>query len=206
MTAIKRVFDITLAIFGAALFAVPAAILAILLFVCQGRPIFYLAERMKTPDQSFWLWKFRTMHVAVTDGGVSGGDKTCRVTRIGIALRRSRLDELPQIWNILRGDMTFVGPRPPLRTYVERRPDLYGSVLKNRPGITGLATLVLHQREERLLAACTTALETDAIYLRRCVPLKARVDMIYQRKQTFMLDLALLVRTVLRIVKKGHAG
>lgn len=206
MTATKRVFDITLAIFGAALFAVPAAILAILLFVCQGRPIFYLAERMKTPDQSFWLWKFRTMHVAVTDGGVSGGDKTCRVTRIGKALRRSRLDELPQIWNILRGDMTFVGPRPPLRTYVERRPDLYGSVLKNRPGITGLATLVLHQREERLLAACTTALETDATYLRRCVPLKARVDMIYQRKQTFMLDLALLVRTVLRIVKKGHAG
>ncbi len=206
MTPTKRVFDITLAIFGAVLFAVPAAILAILLLVCQGRPIFYLAERMKTPDQSFWLWKFRTMHVAIADGGVSGGDKTGRVTRIGKALRQSRFDELPQIWNILRGDMSFVGPRPPLRSYVERRPDLYGSVLKNRPGITGLATLVLHQREERLLAACTTALETETIYMRRCVPIKARVDMIYQRKQNFMLDLALLVRTVLRIVKKTRAG
>lgn len=206
MTPTKRVFDITLAIFGAVLFAVPAAILAILLLVCQGRPIFYLAERMKTPDQSFWLWKFRTMHVAIADGGVSGGDKTGRVTRIGKALRQSRFDELPQIWNILRGDMSFVGPRPPLRSYVERRPDLYGSVLKNRPGLTGLATLVLHQREERLLAACTTALETETIYMRRCVPIKARVDMIYQRKQNFMLDLALLVRTVLRIVKKTRAG
>ena len=203
MTPTKRVFDITLAVFGAVLFAVPAAILAILLLLCQGRPVFYFAERMKTPDQSFWLWKFRTMHVALADGGVSGGDKIGRVTRIGKALRRSRLDELPQIWNIFRGDMSFVGPRPPLRTYVERRPDLYGSVLKSRPGITGLATLVLHQREEKLLAACTTALETDAIYLRRCVPIKARVDMIYQRKQTFSLDVALLVRTVLRIIKKG---
>lgn len=206
MTPTKRVFDITLAIFGAVLFAVPAAILAIFLLVGQGRPIFYLAERMKTPDQSFWLWKFRTMHVAIADGGVSGGDKTGRVTRIGKALRQSRLDELPQIWNILRGDMSFVGPRPPLRSYVERRPDLYGSVLKNRPGLTGLATLVLHQREERLLAACTTALETETIYMRRCVPIKARVDMIYQRKQNFMFDLALLVRTVFRIVTKTRAG
>lgn len=206
MTPTKRVFDITLAIFGAVLFAVPAAILAILLLVCQGRPVFYLAERMKTPDQSFRLWKFRTMHVAIADGGVSGGDKAGRVTRIGKALRQSRLDELPQIWNILRGDMSFVGPRPPLRSYVERRPDLYGSVLKNRPGITGLATLVLHQREERLLAACTTALETETIYMRRCVPIKARVDMIYQRKQNFMFDLALLMLTVLRIVTKTRAG
>ena len=206
MTPTKRVFDVTLAICGAVLFAVPAALLVILLLVFQGRPIFHLAERMKTPDQAFWLWKFRTMHVAVADAGVSGGDKTLRITRIGKALRRSRLDELPQLWNILQGDMTFVGPRPPLRAYVERRPDLYRRVLKNRPGITGLATLVLHQREERLLAACKTALETDAVYLRRCVPIKARLDLIYQRKQTFLLDLAVLSDTVLRIVKKGSAG
>lgn len=206
MTPTKRIFDVTLAACGAMLFAVPAVFLVILLLACQGRPIFYRAERMKTPDQFFWLWKFRTMHVAISDGGVSGGDKAFRVTRIGKALRRSRLDELPQIWNILRGDMTFVGPRPPLRTYVERRPDLYRSVLKSRPGITGLATLVLHQREERMLAACKTAVETDAIYMRRCIPVKARLDMIYQRKQSFLLDLALLARTLRRIGKKGSAG
>ncbi len=206
MTPTKRAFDVTLAICGAVLFALPAGFLVVILLVCQGRPVFYVAERMTTPDRSFWLWKFRTMHVAIADSGVSGGDKADRVTRIGKALRRWRLDELPQIWNILRGDMTFVGPRPPLRTYVERRPDLYNRVLKNRPGLTGLATLMLHQREARLLTACKTALETDAVYMRRCLPIKARLDLIYQRKQTLLLDLVLLAWTILRMFKKGVAG
>jgi len=206
MTASKRAFDVTLAILGAVLLALPAVLLVIILLVCQGRPIFYVSERMNAPDRSFWLWKFRTMHSAIADSGVSGGDKTLRVTRIGKILRQSRLDEVPQIWNILRGDMTFVGPRPPLRTYVERRPDLYNQVLKNRPGITGLATLVLHQREARLLATCRTALETDAVYLCRCVPIKAKLDLIYQRNQSFRLDIVLLTRTVLKILKKGVAG
>ena len=123
MTPSKRAFDLILSIFCVLIFAVPVSLLAAFLLFRQGRPVFYFAERMKTPDQSFWLWKFRTMQVATADGGVSGGDKTTRVTRIGKTLRRLRLDELPQIWNILRGDMTFVGPRPPLRSYVERRPD-----------------------------------------------------------------------------------
>jgi lipopolysaccharide/colanic/teichoic acid biosynthesis glycosyltransferase len=88
---------------------------------------------MRGPSKPFTLIKFRTMQDAIQNTGVTGGDKTARVTRTGHWLRRWRLDEVPQLINILRGDMSFVGPRPPLRRYVEQFPDLYAHVLKSRP-------------------------------------------------------------------------
>ena len=115
---------------------------------------------MRSVDQGFRLLKFRTMHVAADSGGVSGGDKQTRITPMGRFLRRTRLDELPQLWNILRGDISFVGPRPPLRRYVDSHPDLYARVLACRPGVTGLATVIFHRTEERLLAPCKTPQET----------------------------------------------
>lgn len=196
MTKTKRVMDIGLALLGIAVFALPAALIMLLLLACQGRPIFYGAERMMTADRPFQIWKFRTMLVCVNDSGVSGGDKSYRVTPVGQRLRRYRLDELPQLWNILRGDMSFVGPRPPLRVYVRQFPDLYAKVLQNRPGLTGLATLSFHRREAKLLSACTDARAVDAIYARRCVPRKAKLDLIYQERRTIWLDLRLLLQTV----------
>ena len=88
-----------------------------------------------------------------------------------------------------------MGPRPPLRTYVEAYPDLYGAVLRSRPGITGLASLVFHAHEERLLAQCRDAAETDAVYRRRCIPRKARLDLIYQARRTLCYDLVLIAQT-----------
>ncbi|WP_045393496.1 sugar transferase [Falsirhodobacter sp. alg1] len=201
MTPAKRLFDILFALFLAILLAVPFAILLVVLLIVEGRPVFYVAERMKGVDQPFALWKLRTMRPAGPDeSGVSGGDKADRVGRIGRVLRKLRLDEVPQLWNVLRGDMSFVGPRPPLRQYVERCPDLYAQVLRNRPGITGLASLHIHKYEERVLAACTTPAETDAAYMRRSVPKKARMDLIYQRHQSLCFDLCLLRDTLARVV------
>ena len=151
------------------------------------------------PDQSFRLVKFRTMRPDPTTGGVTGGDKSARISRVQRFLRRSRLDELPQLWNVLRGDMSFVGPRPPLRVYVEAFPDLYAEVLRSRPGVTGLASLTFHAHEEAILARAASAAETDALYRRRCVPRKARLDLIYQRKASLCFDLALLWRTLRRV-------
>ena len=133
-----------------------------------------------------------------TDGGVSGGDKAHRITRTGTVMRRYRLDEIPQLWNILKGDIGFVGPRPPLRRYVERFPELYDEVLKDRPGVTGLATLIFHRTEERLLADCSTPEETEAVYERRCIPVKARLDLIYAKNRNLCLDLRMMVATVFR--------
>lgn len=195
----KRLFDIALALLLGALLAVPFMVLAAVCLALDGRPLFYGSERMRSPDRAFTLWKLRSMRPAAGDRGVSGGDKTDRITRMGRILRRSRLDEIPQIWNVLKGDMSFVGPRPPLREYVERFPETYAQVLVCRPGITGLASLIYHAHEEWWLARCTTAAETDAVYARICVPRKARLDLIYRANWSLRLDLWILWRTAAKL-------
>ncbi len=202
----KRGFDI---VFASLLVLVLGPILiglVVYLLLREGRPLFYVADRMKTPDQAFRLWKLRSMTIADHDQGVSGGDKACRVTRTGKWLRRTRLDELPQLWNILRGDMSFVGPRPPLREYVERFPDVYSAVLKSRPGVTGLATIKLHQFEERMLGKSRSADETDDIYCRACVPRKAMLDLIYQRNQSLSFDINLVFQTTALVFGRQRTG
>lgn len=200
MTPGKRMLDLGLALILSLLLGPLIAGLALWLRMTQGAPVFYASERMTTPERGFTLWKFRTMTVAGSDSGVSGGDKAARITSAGRWLRRTRLDEVPQLWNILRGDLSFVGPRPPLRQYVDRFPALYGRVLQSRPGVTGLATLVYHGHEERLLARCADAAETDAVYGRACVPRKARLDLIYAAQRSLCFDLVLIVRTAARVL------
>lgn len=202
MTPQKRLFDLGLALVLALLLAVPFLVLLAVLLLREGRPLFYVSERMKAPGVPFQLWKLRSMSVSREDSGVSGGDKAARITPMGRFLRRARLDEIPQLWNVIRGDMSFVGPRPPLRLYVERFPEIYGKVLRSRPGITGLATLKFHAHEEWILKSCKTAEETDIAYSRRCVPQKARLDLIYQRHQSLCFDLSLLGGTVARVLVK----
>ncbi|MFV2035501.1 MAG: sugar transferase [Halocynthiibacter sp.] len=196
MTAGKRVFDIVLCLWLILWLGLPIVVISVLILLRDGFPIFYRSERMLKPGQSFTLWKFRTMRVKSDDGGVSGGDKTGRVTAFGRSLRRRRLDELPQLWNIFKGDISFVGPRPPLRQYVSRFPDIYSEVLKSRPGVTGLATIFLHGREERLLSSCKSPEETDKIYTTQCLPVKARLDLIYQHNRSVCMDIWLIWRTM----------
>jgi lipopolysaccharide/colanic/teichoic acid biosynthesis glycosyltransferase len=191
----KRAVDLILVLVLSAILVVPFSILLIIMLIREGRPLFYVAERMKGVDRPFALWKLRTMTISAKDAGVSGGDKLGRITPLGAFIRRARMDEVPQLWNVLKGDMSFVGPRPPLREYVERFPGLYGKVLQSPTGITGLASLRYHATEERLLAACTTAAETDRVYAGVCVPAKARLDLLYQRKWSICLDLKLIWET-----------
>lgn len=113
MTPAKRAFDIGFALLLILLLAPVILVVALLITLIDGRPVLYLSERMRTPDTPFCLWKFRTMRVVENDAGVSSGYKQHRVTALGRRLRAYRLDELPQLLNVLRGDMSFVGPRPP---------------------------------------------------------------------------------------------
>ena len=200
MTVGKRMLDIVLALLIGALAVVPFLVIVAILLVKDGRPVFHVADRMKSPDQAFRLFKFRTMRVVQGDHGVSGGHKTDRITPFGRILRRTRLDEIPQLWNILKGDMSFVGPRPPLPSIVVRFPDIYAQVLQSRPGVTGLASLHYHAHEERLLAGCRSALETDQVYTRRCIPRKAHLDLIYQRRRTLCLDIMIIGQTFGRVI------
>jgi len=193
----KRALDLGLCIPTAILGLPLMAIIALILLIREGRPILYVSERMKTHETPFMLYKFRTMRPAPAgqESGVTGGDKSDRMSDLHRALRRSRLDELPQLWNVIRGDMSLVGPRPPLRTYVDDYPETYREVLACRPGVTGLASLVFHAHEETLLKQCRTAQETDDVYRRRCVPRKARIDLLYKANQSVCGDIALIWRT-----------
>lgn len=179
------------------------AVLFIVVLVIQGRPFLFASERMRTADDAFYLYKIRTMHPPGhgDQEGALGGYLNSRVTPLGVWLRRLRLDELPQIFNVIRGDIRFIGPRPPLRKHVTACPRRYRRLLSmTPPGITGLATVTVHAREENLLAACRTAEETESVYQRRCLPVKLRLDMIYQKNRCLMLDLLILWRTFARLI------
>lgn len=180
------------------------AILYVVVVAVQGRPFLYVSERMRDGETAFSLYKIRTMRRSLTADGetVLGGVERRRVTRIGAVLRRTRLDELPQIFNVLRGDMRFIGPRPPLRRHVAAHPEAYGRLLRrSRPGITGLATVTVHAREERLLSGCTSAAESEEVYLRRCLPVKLRLDLLYAQRRSLGLDLLILWRTLSRLTR-----
>ena len=194
----KRIFDLLVAITLSIVLLPVILAVAVLVLLLDGWPIFYVSERMKTPSEGFWLIKFRTMALSLEDSGVTGGDKSNRVFLGGQFLRNARLDELPQLWNVLRGDLSFVGPRPPLRQYVERFPNVYARVLESRPGITGLASVYFHSHEEKLLSRCSNVDETDAIYSRICVPRKARLDIIYQQHRSICMDVAIMMKTVFK--------
>lgn len=192
--------------FALLLFPLVIVVLAILFVVVvplQGRPFFFASERMRKKDQAFFLFKIRTMYPVSAASGQSalGGDQQWRVTPVGAVLRRTRLDELPQIFNVLRGDIRFIGPRPPLRKYVDLHPKVYGPLLASTPpGITGLATVFLHRREERLLAQCRTDAETETVYQRRCIPLKTRLDLIYRDRKSVRLNILILYLTLSRLI------
>ncbi len=200
MTISKRLFDLTLALALGVVLLPVIALIAVVILIRDGRPVFFGHKRARAPGETFTLWKFRTMinMRRKSDHGVSGGHKRRRITPLGRFLRRTRLDELPQLWNVIRGDISFVGPRPPDPRYVRMFPELYAEVLKSRPGITGLATLAYHETEERLLAECRTPQQTEQVYTRRCVPRKARLGLIYAENRTLCYDILLVLHTVYR--------
>ena len=165
----------------------------------DGPPALYGARRVGLLGRPFTQWKFRTM-AAGPEAGVTGGDKAGRVTALGARLRASRLDELPQLFNVLTGEMSFVGPRPPAPEYVARFPELYAEVLRMKPGVTGLATVMMHLHEEWLLRPTRTPQETDAVYARRSVPRKARLDRMHAAAWSPCLDLYILYLTAAKML------
>jgi lipopolysaccharide/colanic/teichoic acid biosynthesis glycosyltransferase len=199
---IKRVFDIAVSLALLIVLSPLIIVVSILIMKRDGRPVLFVSERMKTVDQPFALYKFRTMRNdpnGTAPRGVTGGDKSDRITPIGHVLRRYRLDEIPQLLNVLKGDMSLVGPRPPLRQYTAMFPELYAQVLSCRPGVTGLASLIFHDHEERLIAHARTEAETNDIYVRRCIPRKAKLDIIYARNVSVFYDLKILWMTAAKV-------
>jgi len=211
MTRAKRAFDLGFLLLSLPLMVPLAAIVTLLHLFMEGRPLIYRALRVGQDGQPFHQFKFRTLRAEKrSDQGVSGGYKTQAISRFAQGLRRCRLDELPQLVNILRGEMSWVGPRPPDPTHVAARPDHFARVLQSRPGLTGLATLLLHRYEDRLLRDCQSHQETEAVYLRRCLPKKLKLDLIYQRRLAkagaIWVDLWLISKSVAAVLRRPEPG
>lgn len=193
---IKRVVDIVLALAGLALLAVPILLIALLIALGDWGPVFFRQTRVGRHRRPFRMIKFRTM---VTDADKLGPHVTAkhdpRITPVGRVLRRTKLDELPELWNVLCGDMSLVGPRPEVPRYVEQYDPSWEDVFAVRPGLTDLATLQFRDEE----AVLEGVEDREAAYREVVLPIKIDLMRQYIAQQSLGLDLRILVDTVLAI-------
>jgi lipopolysaccharide/colanic/teichoic acid biosynthesis glycosyltransferase len=197
----KRLFDIIVAGAGVLLLAPLFAGVAVLIKLDSPGPVFFKQKRIGRGFCPFWIYKFRTMrHDAPENMQLTVGADS-RITRIGGFLRRSKLDELPQLFNILVGDMTLVGPRPEVPRYVEAFHRDYQEILTVRPGLTDLASL--KYRDEAALLGQSADPEQE--YLHRVLPDKIRLGKEYIRRSSLAFDMNLIVKTVRKVIFPGSA-
>jgi lipopolysaccharide/colanic/teichoic acid biosynthesis glycosyltransferase len=161
-----------------------------LILLDDGGPVLFSQKRIGKSGRPFRIWKFRTMR-AGSRGAVITAAGDARVTRIGGALRKYKLDELPQLYNVLRGDMSLVGPRPEVPEFVKLDVPIWQVVLQVRPGLTDLATLMFRD-EENLLATSNDPL---ALYRETILPAKLILNVSYLRSRSFLRDLKLIYLT-----------
>ena len=192
--AVKRVFDIVVSLIAVIVLSPVYLIIALLIKLDSEGPVFYMQERVTSYGRKFRIFKFRTM---VTNADKIGtlvtvkGDP--RITRVGRVLRKFRLDETPQLLNIIKGDMSFVGTRPEVQKYVDRYSEEMYATLLLPAGVTSLAS-IYYKDEERLLSETG---DTDYTYINDILPEKMRYNLEYINKFSFFYDIKLMIMTVL---------
>jgi lipopolysaccharide/colanic/teichoic acid biosynthesis glycosyltransferase len=189
----KRLFDIILASFGLLLLSPLIFFVAPLIKLDSKGPVFFRQARMGRRFQPFLIYKFRTMTQGAHLQGrpiTFGEDR--RITRMGRFLRKTKIDELPQLINVLKGEMSFVGPRPEIRQYVELFRHDYEEILRIRPGITDLASLK-YQDEAAILGQ---AQDPEDLYVRQILPDKIQLAKEYLKRSSLRFDLSLILKTV----------
>lgn len=196
----KRLFDIIGSCAGLILLLPVFAIVAAITRLTSGSPVLFRQQRMGRDFRPFSIYKFRTM---VVDASSKGGPITCgrdpRVTPIGAILRKLKIDELPQLVNVLKGDMSLVGPRPEMPEFVELYEQDYRVILRIRPGLTDLASLKYHNESEILEQFDNPS---DA-YVRCILPDKLSLSKQYVRRSSFLFDIELIAKTLLRLAHVG---
>jgi lipopolysaccharide/colanic/teichoic acid biosynthesis glycosyltransferase len=194
---IKRVVDFTFSLMGMIVCVPLFLLIALLIKIDSPGPVLFVQERIGLHFRPFRMYKFRTMTAHASSEGSAitlRGDK--RITRIGLILRRAKLDELPQLFNVVKGEMSLVGPRPEVPRYVERYQRDYEKLLQVRPGLTDPASLT-YRHEDLILAAAD---EPDDYYVRHVLPDKIRLSKEYLRNATAIGDLSILLRTIVRLL------
>lgn len=194
----KRIFDLILAAAGLIVLAPFLAAIALAIKLTSRGPVFYRGERIGRNGVPFRMFKFRTMVInAEQIGGSSTPDDDPRLTRVGKFLRRYKLDELPQLINVVNGEMSMVGPRPQVGWVVERYTPEERLVLTVRPGITDYASLKFHNEGEILRGSKNP----DEDYFRLIHPTKMRLSLEYVKNASVFTDVKIILRTLLAILK-----
>lgn len=192
----KRCFDLAISSAGLLFLSPLFAVIALLIKLDSRGPLFFRQERIGQGLRTFFICKFRTM---VVDAPLRGGPLTApedpRITRFGRILRKTKIDELPQLINVLRGEMTLVGPRPEVPRYVHLFQRDYEEILCARPGMTDLASLKYRDESSVLRLAANPEQE----YLTRVLPDKIALAKEYVRRSSFFFDLSLILKTIMRI-------
>ncbi len=189
----KRLFDLLASAVGLLLLVPLFALIALLIKLDDGGPVFFRQERVGYRGRPFLMWKFRTMFPGAEKSGgqlTFAGDK--RITRAGQFLRRGKLDELPQLINVLRGEMSLVGPRPEVARYVACYSEEQRLVLEQVPGITDPASLK-YRHENELLAGSP---DPEKLYLDEIMPDKIRRNLEYATRATLVSDIVIILRTL----------
>jgi lipopolysaccharide/colanic/teichoic acid biosynthesis glycosyltransferase len=197
---LKRTFDLVGSAIGLVALSPLLLLIGLLVKMTSRGPVLFRQERIGKDSRPFTIYKFRTMTLDQPDGSlITVGDDT-RITKLGRFLRRTKADEVPQLLNILKGEMSFVGPRPEVRKYVEMFRDEYREILKVRPGITDLASL--KYRDEAAILA--RAAQAEEEYRTRVLPDKIQLAQQYVRCSSLLFDLGLIARTLLALAGVGR--
>lgn len=188
---------------GALILATPViAVAGVAIAVSSGRPILFCQRRVGQHGLTFQLYKLRTMHHLVGGPQITKGDDV-RITRLGRFLRQTKLDELPTLWNVLRGDMSLVGPRPEVPRFVKPEDPVWRKVLTVRPGITDPVTLRLRSEAELLNGIVG---DTEQYYVDELQPVKLQGYVAYLDERDWRSDLKILVQTMFAVVLPREAA
>ena len=194
---LKWLFDVLFSVFGLIITIPVLTIVALVIKISSPGPVFYRGERLGKGGKIFRIFKFRTM---VPDAEKLGGPSTAgddpRLLKIGHFLKRYQLDELPQLINVLKGEMSFVGPRPEVKIYVDMMTEEERKIIFSvKPGITDLASLFNFHEGEVLRGSA----DPEKDYMERIRPTKIKLQLEYVKNRSFLLDLKIILRTILKI-------
>lgn len=193
----KRLFDIFSSAIVLVLLSPLLILLALAITIDSKGGVFYKQERIGKNGKAFMLYKFRSMRTGADRKGlITVGSNDDRTTKVGRFIRKYKLDELPQLINILKNDMSVVGPRPEVEKYVRLYTAEQRKVLSAKPGLTDLASLAYINENEILGKAA----HPEKTYVEQIMPAKLRLNLEYIEKQSFWFDLKIIAKTVLRIL------
>ena len=192
----KRAFDIVCAALGLLVLSPVLLMCALLVGLTSPGGVLFRQERMGRDGVPFTIYKFRSMRKDNAGLKISTSSDS-RITPVGRVLRKTKLDELPQLWNVLKGDMSFVGPRPEVREYTDLYTPEQRQVLLVRPGITGLAS-IRYRNENDLLSAST---DPNRTYIEEVMPAKLALDLEYIPRACVSYDVRLILETLVTVVR-----